>query len=66
MAHARARHFLYRHDRLRRDRPVVFGRAGDVLGVPTRLMLVALVALLTLPLAAVLRPVLAERYEAGV
>lgn len=46
--------------------PVVFGRAGDALGVTHALVLVALVALLTLPLAAVLRPVLAERYEAGV
>lgn len=46
--------------------PVVFGRAGDALGVTYALVLVALVALLTLPLAAVLRPVLAERYEAGV
>lgn len=46
--------------------PVVFGRAGDALGVTHVLVLVALVALLTLPLAAVLRPVLAERYEAGV
>jgi MFS family permease len=46
--------------------PVVFGRAGDALGVTHALVLVALVALLTLPLAAVLRPVLAERYGAGV
>jgi len=46
--------------------PVVFGRAGDALGVTHALVLVGLAALLTLPLAAVLRPVLAERYEAGV
>ena len=45
--------------------PIVFGRAGDALGVTHALMLVALVALLTLPLAALLRPVLAERYGAG-
>ena len=46
--------------------PVVFGRAGDALGVTHALVGVALVALLTLPLAAVLRPALAERYGAGV
>jgi len=45
--------------------PVVFGRIGDAFGVTHTLMLVALVALLTLPLAAVLRPALAERYGAG-
>jgi len=45
--------------------PVVFGRFGDTLGVTHTLMLVASVALLTLPLAALLRPVLAERYGAG-
>ena len=42
--------------------PIVFGRAGDLLGVTHTLMLVALVALLTLPLAALLRPAFAERY----
>lgn len=41
--------------------PVVFGRAGDAFGVTHALMLVAIVALLTLPLAALLRPALAER-----
>jgi FSR family fosmidomycin resistance protein-like MFS transporter len=45
--------------------PIVFGRAGDLLGVTHTLMLVALVALLTLPLAALLRPAFAERYGAG-
>jgi len=45
--------------------PIVFGRAGDALGVTYALMLVAAVALLTLPLAALLRPALAERYGAG-
>ena len=44
--------------------PIVFGRAGDLLGVTHTLMLVALVALLTLPLAALLRPAFAERYGA--
>jgi FSR family fosmidomycin resistance protein-like MFS transporter len=42
--------------------PIVFGRAGDLLGVTYTLMLVALVALVTLPLAALLRPAFAERY----
>lgn len=41
--------------------PVVFGRAGDAFGVTHALMLVAIVALLTLPLAVLLRPALAER-----
>jgi MFS family permease len=45
--------------------PVVFGHVGDALGVTHALMLVASVALLTLPLAALLRSVLAERYGAG-
>ncbi len=45
--------------------PIVFGRAGDALGVTHALVLVALVALLTLPLAVLLRPALAERYRAG-
>lgn len=41
--------------------PLVFGRAGDAFGVTHALMLVAIVALLTLPLAVLLRPALAER-----
>ncbi len=45
--------------------PVVFGRVGDAVGVTHTLMLVALVALLTLPLAALLRPALAARHGAG-
>jgi len=45
--------------------PVVFGRAGDAVGVTHALMLVASVALLTLPLAALLRPALTERYGSG-
>ncbi len=45
--------------------PVVFGHVGDALGVTHALMLVASVALLTLPLAALLRSVLADRYGAG-
>ncbi len=46
--------------------PIVFGRLGDALGVTHTLMLVASVALVTLPLAALLRPALAERYSASV
>jgi MFS family permease len=46
--------------------PVVFGRVGDAFGVTHTLMLVALVAVLTLPLAGLLRPALAERYRADV
>jgi len=42
--------------------PVVFGRAGDALGVWTAVALVAALVLLTLPLAALLRPALADRY----
>ena len=45
--------------------PVLFGRAGDALGVWHALVLVAAVALLTLPLAALLRPALARRYSSG-
>jgi MFS transporter, FSR family, fosmidomycin resistance protein len=44
--------------------PVVFGRAADVLGIWPALVVVAAVALLTLPLAALLRPVLARGYGA--
>lgn len=36
--------------------PIVFGRAGDALGLAPTLILVAAVALVTLPLAALLRP----------
>jgi MFS family permease len=42
--------------------PMLFGRVGDVLGVWPALVLVAAVALLTLPLAALLRPSLVDRY----
>jgi FSR family fosmidomycin resistance protein-like MFS transporter len=45
--------------------PVVFGRAGDALGVFHALFLVAAVALFTLPLAALLRPALARAYGSG-
>jgi len=45
--------------------PVLFGRAGDALGVVHAVVLVAAVALLTLPLAALLRPALARRYGAA-
>ena len=38
--------------------PALFGLVGDALGVPTALMVVAGVCLLTLPLALVLRPML--------
>jgi MFS family permease len=41
--------------------PLVYGVAGDALGVPTAVMLVAAVVLLTLPLSLLLRPVLATR-----
>jgi len=48
--------------------PIVFGRVGDVLGVSHALVLVAVVVLLTLPLATLLRPALARQYgsRAGV
>jgi MFS transporter, FSR family, fosmidomycin resistance protein len=42
--------------------PILFGRAGDAFGVQHAAILVAAVALLTLPLAALLRPALARRY----
>jgi MFS transporter, FSR family, fosmidomycin resistance protein len=45
--------------------PVLFGRAGDALGVTHALLLVAAVALCTLPLAARLRPSLARAYGSG-
>ena len=38
--------------------PALFGLVGDALGVPTALMVVACVCLLTLPLALMLRPAL--------
>jgi hypothetical protein len=41
---------------------VLFGRAGDALGVWWALTLVAGVVLVTLPLAALLRGALARRY----
>jgi MFS transporter, FSR family, fosmidomycin resistance protein len=42
--------------------PVLFGLAGDALGVWQALLLVAAVAMLTLPLATLLRPALARGY----
>jgi MFS transporter, FSR family, fosmidomycin resistance protein len=45
--------------------PVVFGRAGDALGITHALVLVAAVALCTLPLATLLRPSLARSYGRG-
>ncbi len=42
--------------------PVLFGHAGDALGVWKTLVLVASMALLTLPLAALLRPALVSGY----
>jgi FSR family fosmidomycin resistance protein-like MFS transporter len=41
--------------------PALYGVVGDALGVPTALLLVAAIVLLTLPLALVLKPVLAPR-----
>jgi FSR family fosmidomycin resistance protein-like MFS transporter len=41
--------------------PIVFGRVGDALGVSHALVLVAVVVLLTLPLATLLRPALARQ-----
>ncbi len=45
--------------------PVLFGRIGDALGIWPTLVLVAAVALGTLPLAALLRPALPRSYGAG-
>jgi MFS transporter, FSR family, fosmidomycin resistance protein len=45
--------------------PIAFGRVGDVLGVSRALVLVAVVVLLTLPLATLLRPALARQYGSG-
>jgi FSR family fosmidomycin resistance protein-like MFS transporter len=42
--------------------PIVFGRVGDALGVSRALVLVAVVVLLTLPLATLLRPALGRQY----
>jgi MFS family permease len=41
--------------------PAFYGVVGDALGVPTALLLVAAIVLLTLPLSLVLKPVLAPR-----
>ena len=41
--------------------PVIYGVAGDALGVPTALVVVAGIVLLTLPLSLVLKPALAPR-----
>jgi MFS transporter, FSR family, fosmidomycin resistance protein len=41
--------------------PAIYGVLGDALGVPTALMVVAAVVLLTLPLSLVLKPVLVAR-----
>jgi len=42
--------------------PIVFGRIGDVFGIAHTLLLVAAVALVTLPFAALVRPALARSY----
>jgi MFS family permease len=39
--------------------PILYGVAGDALGVPTALIVVAAIVLLTLPLSLVLKPALA-------
>jgi MFS transporter, FSR family, fosmidomycin resistance protein len=41
--------------------PMLYGVAGDALGVPTALIVVAAIVLLTLPLSLVLKPALARR-----
>jgi hypothetical protein len=41
--------------------PLVFGMVGDALGVPGAVLAVAAIVLLTLPLALLLRPMLAPR-----
>jgi len=41
--------------------PAFYGMVGDALGVPTALLIVAAVVLVTLPLSLVLKPVLAPR-----
>jgi MFS family permease len=40
--------------------PIIFGAAGDIFGVPTTLIMIAAVSLVTLPLSALLRPALAQ------
>jgi predicted MFS family arabinose efflux permease len=42
--------------------PAIYGVVGDALGVPTALMVVAGIVLLTLPLSLVLKPVLVSRF----
>ena len=39
--------------------PAIYGVAGDAFGVPTALIVVAAIVLLTLPLSLVLKPALA-------
>jgi predicted MFS family arabinose efflux permease len=41
--------------------PAIYGVVGDALGVPTALIVVAAIVLLTLPLSLVLKPMLAPR-----
>jgi predicted MFS family arabinose efflux permease len=41
--------------------PAIYGVLGDAVGVPSALMVVAAVVLLTLPITLVLRPALAVR-----
>jgi predicted MFS family arabinose efflux permease len=41
--------------------PALYGVLGDALGVPTALIVVAAIVLLTLPLSLVLKPALASR-----
>jgi predicted MFS family arabinose efflux permease len=41
--------------------PAIYGVLGDALGVPTALIVVAAIVLLTLPLSLVLKPALAAR-----
>jgi hypothetical protein len=41
--------------------PAMYGVLGDMLGVPTTLVVVAAIVLLTLPLSLVLKPALALR-----
>jgi FSR family fosmidomycin resistance protein-like MFS transporter len=43
--------------------PVLYGVLGDALGVPTALIVVAAIVLLTLPLSLVLKPALAPRLQ---
>jgi hypothetical protein len=41
--------------------PAIYGLLGDAVGVPTALIVVAAVVLVTLPITLVLRPVLMAR-----